>query len=161
MTPMKINELPVEAALVALGTTASGLDAEEASRRLREFGPNQIQRLPHTSAAMRLLREFSQFFSVILWVAAALAFVAEWSAPGEGMARIGAALVGCILVSGLFSFWQEHRVERTLSALLKLLPRQATLLRAGQVIKAPVEKVVPGDLVLLDQGDVSFRPIVA
>jgi len=151
---MKINELSVEAALASLGTTAIGLDAGEASRRLREFGPNQIHRVARTPTLVRLLREFVQFFSVILWAAAALAFIAEWSAPGEGMGRIGVALVACILVSGLFSFWQEHRVERTLNALLKLLPRQATLLRAGEVVRAPVEDVVPGDLVLLDQGDV-------
>ena len=65
---------------------------------------------------LRLLHEFVQFFSVILWIAAGLAFVAEWSAPGQGMARIGFALIGVILVSGLFAFWQEHRVEHTLSA---------------------------------------------
>jgi len=115
---MKINELSVEAALASLGTTANGLDAGEASRRLREFGPNQIHRVARTPTLVRLLREFVQFFSVILWAAAALAFIAEWSAPGEGMGRIGVALVACILVSGLFSFWQEHRVERTLNALL-------------------------------------------
>jgi sodium/potassium-transporting ATPase subunit alpha len=120
---MKINELSIEAALVALGTTASGLDAGEVSRKLHQFGRNEIQRVSRTSATVRLLREFVQFFSVILWLAAALAFIAEWSAPGEGMGRIGAALVACILVSGLFSFWQENRVERTLNALLKLLPR--------------------------------------
>ena len=70
------------------------------------------------------------------------------------MARIGIALIAVVLVSGLFSFWQEHRVERTLHALLKLLPQQTTLLRAGAVIRAPVEEVVPGDIVLFEQGDV-------
>ena len=70
------------------------------------------------------------------------------------MAKIGFALIGVIFVSGLFAFWQEHRVEHTLSALLKLLPQQATLLRGAAVVRAPVEEVVPGDIVLLDQGDI-------
>jgi sodium/potassium-transporting ATPase subunit alpha len=132
---MKINELSVADALTVLGTTPNGLETTEASRRLREFGPNQIDRPARTPLAIRLLREFVQFFSVILWIAAVLAFIAEWSAPGQGMRRIGVALIGCILVSGLFSFWQEYRVERTLNALLKLLPQQANLLRGASSLE--------------------------
>lgn len=154
MHRVQIYQLSVEAALDSLGSGANGLSGTEAARRLREYGPNQIERIARTSVALRLLREFVQFFSIILWIAAGLAFVAEWSAPGQGMAKIGFALIGVILISGLFSFWQEHRVEHTLNALLKLLPREATLLRAGAVIRAPVEDVVPGDVVLLEQGDV-------
>jgi sodium/potassium-transporting ATPase subunit alpha len=51
-----------------------------------------------------------------------LAFVAEWSDPGHGMAKVGYAILAVIVVSGLFSFWQEFRVERTLAALRGLLP---------------------------------------
>jgi len=151
---MKIHQLSVDAALDSLGSNVNGLSVAEALRRLREYGPNQIERIARTPVVLRLLREFVQFFSVILWIAAGLAFVAEWSVPGQGMARIGLTLIGVILVSGLFSFWQKHRVERTLNALLKLLPKQASLLRAGAVIQGSVEELVPGDVVLLDQGDI-------
>ncbi len=46
------------------------------------------------------------------------------------MAQIAIAIVGVILVSGVFSFWQEHRIERTLAALQLLLPEQAEVIRA-------------------------------
>lgn len=151
---MKIHQLSDEAALASLGSDANGLSATEAQRRLREYGPNCIEKMARTPAALRLLREFVQFFSVILWVAAALAFVAEWSAPGEGMARIGYALIGVILVSGIFSFWQEYRVEQTLDALQKLLPRQVNLLRGGSLVGLAVEQLVPGDFVLLEAGEI-------
>jgi sodium/potassium-transporting ATPase subunit alpha len=151
---MKIHQLSGEAALASLASTTSGLSAAEAQRRLREYGPNRIEKIARTPAALRLLREFVQFFSVILWVAAALAFVAEWSAPGQGMARIGYALIGVILVSGIFSFWQEYRVEQTLNALQKLLPRQVSLLRDGSLVALAVEQLVPGDFVLLEQGEI-------
>jgi sodium/potassium-transporting ATPase subunit alpha len=101
-----------------------------------------------------LLREFVQFFSVILWVAAALAFVTEWSAPDQGMSRIGYALIGVILITGISTFWQECRIERTLDALEKLLPRQVSLLRGGSVLRLAAEQVVPGDIFLLEQGDI-------
>ena len=150
---VKIHQLSVDAALDSLCTTADGLSAAEAERRLSEYGPNRIEKMARTPAALRLLREFVQFFSVILWVAAALAFVAEWSAPGQGMARIGYALIGVILVSGIFSFWQEYRVEQTLDALQKLLPRQVSLLRGGSQVGLAIEQLVPGDFVLLEAGD--------
>jgi calcium-translocating P-type ATPase len=90
---------------------------------------------------------------VILWVAAALAFFAEWSAPGQGMAKVGYAIVVVILVSGVFSFWQEYRVEQTLAALRRFLPQQADVLRDGTAVRLSIEQLVPGDLVLLEQGD--------
>jgi magnesium-transporting ATPase (P-type) len=73
---------------------------------------------------------------------------------GQGMARIGYALIGVILVSGFFSFWQEYRVEQTLNALQKLLPPQVSVLRGGSAVRAAVEQLVPGDVILIEQGDI-------
>ncbi len=63
-------------------------------------------------------------------------------------------LSGVILVSGIFSFWQEYLVEQTLNALQQLLPRQGNWLRGGAVVRLPVEELVPGDLLLLEPGDI-------
>jgi sodium/potassium-transporting ATPase subunit alpha len=99
------------------------------------------------------LKQFTHLFAVILWVAAALAFFAEWSAPGQGMAKVGYAIVVVILVSGVFSFWQEYRAEQTLAALRRFLPQQADVLRDDTVVQLPIEQLVPGDIVLLENGD--------
>jgi sodium/potassium-transporting ATPase subunit alpha len=114
------------------------------------------------SAIWRLLKEFTQFFSVILWVASGLAFVADWLDPGQGMARIGYAIVAVIIVSGVFSFWQEYRIEQTLAALRKLLPQSVKLLRDKRVVQRPADGVVVGDILLLEAGDVVHwrRPTV-
>ena len=140
-------------AIASLQSGPLGLSAEEAERRLREHGPNVVQEVSRRPAWLRFVGEFVQFFSLILWVAAGLAFVAEWSDPGQGMAKIGFAIVIVILVSGLFSFWQEYRVEKTLAALRKLLPQQVKLMRGGKVMLASAEQLVPGDIVVLEQGD--------
>ena len=121
---MKIHQLSVQDALGSLQSAALGLSAAEAERRLREHGPNVVQEVARPPIWLRFASEFVQFFSLILWAAAGLAFLAEWSDPGQGMARIGYAIVIVILVSGLFSFWQEYRVERTLAALRRLLPQR-------------------------------------
>jgi sodium/potassium-transporting ATPase subunit alpha len=150
---MRIHQNSVNEALASLRSSTQGLSSLEAKRRLREHGLNVVQELARESPWLRLLREFFQFFSLILWVAAALAFVAEWSDPGQGMAQIGYAIVIVIVVSSLFSFWQEYRVERTLQALRRLLPQNVKLLRDGNAMLGSVEHVVPGDIVVLEQGD--------
>src|SRR5512143_1089396 len=105
---MKIHQLSAVDAVASLKTSSSGLSAAEVERRLLEFGPNQVESAARVPVWLRIFREFTRFFSLILWVAAALAFVADWSDPGQGMARIGYAIVIVIVVSGLFSFWVEY-----------------------------------------------------
>ncbi len=150
---MKIHHLAAADAVASLKSTPQGLSVVEARRRLREYGPNRVEEVARESRLLRFVKEFFQFFSVVLWAAAGLAFMAEWSAPGQGMGKLGFAIVAVILVSGLFSFWQEYRVELTLDALRKLLPQQVKALREGKISQLLVEQLVPGDIVLLEQGD--------
>lgn len=150
---MKINQMTVAEALVSLHTSEEGLAPAEAQRRLKEYGPNRVEEVRRRSRLLDFFKEFTHFFSIVLWIAAGLSFLAEWSEPGQGMARIGYAIVVVILVSSLFSFWQEHRVEKALAALRRLLPSQVEAIRGGVVVKIPAEEVVPGDIVLLEQGD--------
>ena len=82
-----------------------------------------------------------------------LAFVADVQMPGQGMATLAAAIVGVIVVNGVFSFWQEYRAEETMAALQRLLPHQVRVQREGVVVAIPSEGVVPGDVILLSAGD--------
>jgi calcium-translocating P-type ATPase len=150
---MNIHRLSVDDALRSVGSTSSGLSSAEARRRLVEHGQNRIEKIARRHPLLHLASEFVQLFSLILWVAAALAFLAEWFDPGQGMAHVGCAVVGVIVISGLFSFWQEHRIEQTLAALQKLLPHRAKVLRDGLVSEVPVDHLVVGDLILLEHGD--------
>ncbi len=148
-----IQTLTVEQSFASLHTSAAGLTASEARRRLAEFGPNRVEEVRRESMLLRFAREFTHFFAVILWLGAALAFFAEYFEPGQGMARLGVAIVGVILVNGVFSFWQEYKAERAVDALRLLLPQQATLSRDGEVVRKLAGEVVPGDIVLLEEGD--------
>ena len=150
---MKIHHLSPDDALRSLHTAADGLAPAEAARRLREFGPNRVERIKRESELVRLLRNFIHFFALILWLAAALAFLAELSDPGKGMMTLGLAVIGVIVVNGLFSFWQEHRAEQALAALQRLLPHQVKALRGGKVHLIPAAELVPGDVLLLEAGD--------
>jgi calcium-translocating P-type ATPase len=150
---MKIHQLNLEEALQSLHSGPEGLSGAEAERRLREFGPNGVEPVRATPALVRFLAGFTHFFALLLWAAAALAFVAEWQDPGSGMATLGFAIIGAILVNGLFSTWQEYRAEQAMAALQRLLPHQVKVLRDGKVHQAPAEELVPGDVLFLDDGD--------
>ncbi len=149
----RLQSLNPEEVLRSLHSSPEGLSTEETRRRLASFGPNRIERLGGSSIVLRFLRQFSHFFAVILWVAAGLAFFAQWRQPGQGWATLGLAIVGVILVNGLFSFWQEYRAERTLAALQRLLSHRVKALRGGETREIPTEDLVPGDLIFLAGGD--------
>jgi calcium-translocating P-type ATPase len=148
-----IQSLTAEQSLASLHTSVAGLTAAEAQRRLAEFGPNHVEEVGREHLLLRFSREFTHFFALILWLGAALAFVAEAFDPGQGMARLGIAILGVILINGVFSFWQEYKAERAVAALRQLLPQQVMVLRDGEVVERLAGDLVPGDIVLLEEGD--------
>ncbi|MBS1219519.1 MAG: superfamily P-type ATPase, partial [Proteobacteria bacterium] len=151
---MHTQSLDTARALASLKTSASGLAPAEVTRRLAEFGPNSVEEAAPENLLLSFAREFTHFFAVVLWIGAALAFVAEVFSPGEGMGRLGVAIVGVIFINGFFSFWQEYKAERAIAALRQLLPQQVKVMRAGEAVNIPATGLVPGDIVLLAEGDI-------
>ncbi len=149
---LKIHQLGADEALASLRSQAAGLSSEEAARRLLELGPNEVAEILGEPLWIRFLRGFTHFFAVILWLAAGLAFIAEWRDPGHGMGTLGLAIIGVILVNNAFSFWQEYRADRALSALQGLLPHQVNVRRDSGILRMPAVELVPGDIVLLEAG---------
>ncbi|MDP2828605.1 MAG: HAD-IC family P-type ATPase [Sulfuricellaceae bacterium] len=150
---MSSHRQTIEKLYAHLNSCAQGLTQAEAVLRRSRHGDNRIEKIAEQSFASRLFKEFTHFFALILWLAASLAFIAEWRNPGQGMAALGYAILGVILINGLFSFWQEYRAEKALSALRNLLPSHTTALRDGKAVQLSVVELVPGDVVLLAAGD--------
>lgn len=150
---MKINQIPVEAALASLDATRHGLSAREAARRFAEYGPNRLEKIAADPMWRRLGRQFTGFLALILWLAAVLALFVQWRDPAGGMASLAAAIVVVILINGVFSFWQEYRAERAIAVLGRLLPAHVTVLREGAALQLTAHELVPGDIVLLQEGD--------
>jgi calcium-translocating P-type ATPase len=149
---MHIHNLDTEQALASLNTTAAGLAPAEAARRLAEYGPNHVEEVRREHLLLSFAREFTHFFAIILWFGAGLAFLANHFDPGQGMASLGVAIVGVIIVNGIFSFWQEYKAEQAVSALRQLLPQKVQALRGGAIVELLASELVPGDIVLLEEG---------
>lgn len=149
---MQVHRLTIDDALRALRTEPEGLSRAEAARRLAEYGPNAIEHRARTPRWRVLVAQVTHFFALLLWAAAGLSFFAELRQPGEGMATLGGAIIAVIVVNGAFSYWQQYRAERALEALETLLPDRVQVLREGRVDEVPAHEVVPGDVVLLEEG---------
>ncbi len=127
----------------------NGLTGEEAKRRLRLHGPNLLKRARRTPWYGKLLRNLFSFFAVLLWIAAVFCFL-----PAVDMPQLGAAIFIVIVVNGLFAFLQEYRTDRAVEALQKLLSLKSRVVRDGVLLDIDAATLVPGDVIVLSQGDI-------
>jgi sodium/potassium-transporting ATPase subunit alpha len=150
---MKINNLKKEEVLRNLVTSENGLTEEEAKRRFSEFGPNEIKEAKKTPLFIRFLKQFIHFLAILLWIGAGLALLSEYLHPGEGMLTLGLAIIGVIFINAVFTFIQEYRAEKSIEKLRLLLPFYVKVIREGKEKEIPAREVVPGDLIILLEGD--------
>ena len=130
----------------------NGLSPDEAQQRLARYGANELTEPNHRSLLCGLIPHFTHFLAVLLWFAAGLAFIADRLKPGEGMATLGWAILAVIGINAFFAFFQEYKAERAVHALHRLLPTKAWVTRGGQFLEIPRNTIVPGDILLLDEG---------
>lgn len=123
-----------------------GLSSDEAAARLRADGPNPLPRARGRSPVVALAAQMGHFFAVMLWVAAALAWVAD-------MPALAVAIRVVVVVNGVFAFAQQYRADRAAATLADLLPPQVRVRRDGRRISLPAAEIVVGDVVLLEAGD--------
>ena len=148
-----INQLPLEDVLKRLETNNSGLSSNEAHQRLTQYGPNVLIGHNHYSLLRGLLRHFTHFLAILLWIAAGLSFAADFMKPGEGMATLGWAILSVIVINAVFAFFQEYKAERAVQALRRLLPENAWVARAEQPVEIARSEIVPGDVLILEEGE--------
>ena len=150
---MKIQALSHTDVFTTLFSGPKGISREEALRRLGEYGPNEIHEVHVSSLASRLVAQFTHFLALLLWFAAALCFLSEYLHPGEGLLRLGIAILAVIFINAIFTFIQEYRTEKAIEELRKLLPFRVTVIRDGLESEIDAREIVPGDLIALREGD--------
>ena len=148
-----IHRVPIEDALKRLETDSGGLSSDQAQRRLAQSGRNVLTEPDRYSLLSGLVRHFTHFLALLLWIAAGLSFAADLMRPGEGMATLGWAILGVIVINAAFAFLQEYKAERAVQALHRLLPDKAWVTRGGQPIEITRSEIVPGDVLILEEGE--------
>jgi sodium/potassium-transporting ATPase subunit alpha len=125
----------------------------EVCERLTIFGPNVLRSQSRSRHLRSLARHGANFFSILLYVSAAVCFLAESLEPGQSMSVLGVALLGVAIVNALFAWGQEARAERAMQALRKFLPQFVRVRRGGRESQVLAESLVPGDVILVGEGD--------
>ena len=137
---------PLAEALAGLETGTAGLSGDEAARRLRAYGPNELAPARRRHLLADLGRRLANPLVAILLVASAVAGL-------TGDLPSFVIIVAMVLLSTVLDAVQERRAEATADALKRSIALSAKVLRDGQPGERPVRDVVPGDIVLLAAGD--------
>jgi len=129
-----------------LSTKPAGLSEKEASSRLASHGPNELpgKRVAAWEVWVR------QFKSPLIWMLAAASIVAALL----GDVVDAAIILAILLLSGVLSFYDEYRSERTVEELARRVSFKAVVMREGVRREIPVRELVPGDIVVLSPGSV-------
>jgi Ca2+-transporting ATPase len=126
---------------------AHGLDTDEASERYRRFGPNSIRESEQRGFLYKLLMQFRDVMILVLLAAAVIA-----SAIGETSDTI--VILVIVLLNAIIGAVQEYRAEQAVAALKKMTAPDARVRRSGHFHTIPSDEVVPGDIVLIEAGNV-------
>ena len=138
--------LPAAAVLSQLGCSDAGLPTGEVALRQARYGPNQLAPPRRGGTLAQLARRFTDPVVLILLFAAVLAIVLKDLADAL-------IILAIVVLSGLLGFWQEHRAGVALQQLLALVQVGVDVRRGGAEVEIQPAEVVPGDLVVLNAGD--------
>jgi len=125
----------------------TGLSGRQWRRRLSEYGHNVLKEAKSRSALSILFDQFKSLIMVLLLAAGLVSFAfGEW--------KEGAAIVAVIVVNAAIGFFTELRAVRSMEALRQLGKVVAKVRRDGEVSTVPAQQLVPGDIVVLEGGDI-------
>jgi len=137
----------IDTVLGDLKTSRQGLSAEEVEQRLQEYGPNELQEKKKKTLFRMFLDQFTDFMILVLIGAAIISGVI-------GEAKDTIAIVVIVVLNAVLGFSQEYRAEKAMAALKKMASSLATVIRADIPQTFPALQLVPGDVVILEAGNV-------
>ncbi len=152
MTPDYQKE--VEDVTGALRTDAvRGLDATEARARLATFGPNTLPAERRTPAWRRFLAQFRDLLVILLLVATAISAALWWYERDSPLPYEAIAIGLVVLLNAIMGYLQEQRAESAIAALQQMAAAHALVVRDGAPVSVPAADVVPGDIIVIEEGD--------
>jgi Ca2+-transporting ATPase len=143
-----------DAMLQALGVTAErGLSTSEVSARQSKFGPNELRGEPPVPGWRKFLAQFEDTL-VLLLLAATAVSAGLWLYEGHSPLPYEAlAILAVVLFNAIMGYLQESRAESAVAALNQMTAAQAQALRDGERVKVPATELVPGDILVIEEGD--------
>jgi Ca2+-transporting ATPase len=131
-----------------------GLTNREAERRLKKYGKNEIKRTEKINPIKLFLSQFTSPLVLILIIAAVISLTIGFI-PGEESDIIDVVLIlSIVIASGIAGFFQDYKAEKSIEMLQKMSTPKAKVIREGKEIEIDATEIVPGDLILIEPGDI-------
>jgi len=124
-----------------------GLNEQEATQRIEKYGKNELEAQAKKSFAAKLAEQFKDFLIIILIVAAGIS-----AAVGEVQDSV--VILAIVVINAVLGIVQEGKAEKSVEALQKMSAPNAKVIRDGKQKEVPSANVVPGDIVVLEAGDI-------
>lgn len=144
---MNWHLLPLSEITQLLQTTPNGIDEITVSERVCEHGKNEIEDTKKKSILQMILSQLSDFMILILIAAAIISGII-----GDVTDTI--IILAIIIINAIVGFIQEYRAEKAMEALKNMVANHARIMREGKMIDIPASDLVPGDVVVLEAGNV-------
>jgi Ca2+-transporting ATPase len=130
-----------------------GLTAAEAAERMRRLGANRLATRPETPAWRRFIAQFADPL-IYLLLAAIVVSILAWALEGAaGMPIEAFVIAGIVLGNGVLGYVQERQAERAVAALQRMAAPEARVVRDGREQRIDAAGVVPGDVLVVGEGD--------
>ncbi|MCJ7781433.1 MAG: HAD-IC family P-type ATPase, partial [Acidimicrobiia bacterium] len=139
--------ISADSALERLGSSREGLSESEVQERIATFGTNELEDRGGRSSLQIFLSQFRDLFTAILIVAAVVsAFLKDWIEA--------VAILAIIVLNAAMGYVQEKKAEEAMAALKQMAVPEVTLVRSGETVVASAREVVPGDILILETGNI-------
>jgi magnesium-transporting ATPase (P-type) len=130
----------------ALETSPQGLSAEQVKERLSLYGKNVIQEPTPPPWWSKVVIHLTHPMAILLWMAGILALII-------GELSLAVIIWAVVIVNAAFSYWREARARVAIASLRDILPSFSRVLRDGEEVMIPTPEIVPGDILVLAEGD--------
>ena len=140
-------QLSAEEAVIQLKSSDKGLNSDIIAALQNEYGINELQKTKHKSKWKILLDQFTDVMIVILFIAAIISFI-------SGEHTDAYVILAIIIGNAWLGYSQEYNAEKSISLLQDMAPAFAMVLRNNNPVKLAASALVPGDIILLEAGDI-------
>ena len=142
----------IESVFKEVDSSASGLTAEEAAKRLKTTGQNKLDEPPKPTLLARFIEQFKNPMIIVLIAAAVISAITGIISEGKLEADVFIILF-VVIANAVLGVYQENKAESAIDALQAMSAAQSKVFRSGELIVIPSSDLVPGDVITLEAGD--------
>ena len=142
-----------ESVLKEVESSASGLTAEEAAKRLEKVGQNKLDEPPKPTLLARFIEQFKNPMILVLIAAAVISAITGLLQPPHKLDADVFIILFVVIANAVLGVYQENKAESAIEALQAMSAAQSKVYRSGELVVIPSSELVPGDVIALEAGD--------